>query len=471
MNIDVSKRWFALALLCLGDLMIILDTTIVNVALPSIKADLGFTETSLVWVINAYMLAFSGFLLLGGRLGDLYGQRRIFLIGTVVFTAASLLCGLAQTQWMLIAARAVQGLGGAVVSAVAFSIIMNLFTDPSERARAMGFFGFIAAGGGAIGVFLGGLLTGTLDWHWVFLVNVPIGILVFILCLRLLPKSAGQKVQLDFFGAGTITLSLMLAVYGIVNGNTAGWLSAQTLGTLGVAIALFAVFVMIERRVQSPLVPLDVFRLKNLAASCVIGILWSAAMFTWFFLSALYLQLILGYSPMQVGLAFLPSNLIMAVFSVGLSAKVVMRFGTKIPLAIGMGCIALGLLLFAFSPQDGTFLLHVLPGMLFLGLGAGLAFNPVLLAATADVPQDEAGLASGVLNTAFMMGGSLGLAILASAAAFRTQLLTAGGADMLAATLSGYQIAFLIGGLFATIAALAAAFWLREITNTEAAAH
>jgi EmrB/QacA subfamily drug resistance transporter len=469
----LDKRWIALIILCLGYLMIILDTTIVNVALPSIKADLGFNDTSLVWVVNAYMLAFSGFLLLGGRLGDLYGHRRMFLIGIVIFTLASLACGLANSQFMLIVARAVQGLGGAVVAAVALSLIMNLFTEPHDRARAMGFFGFVAAGGGALGVFLGGFLTGTLDWHWNFLVNIPIGITVLALCLWLLPRSEGQHVKLDLWGAITITASLMLAIYAIVNGNAAGWLSAQTLGLLGGAFALFGAFIAIERRVTSPLVPLSIFRLGNIAVCSIIGIMWSAAMFSWFFLSALYLQQILGYSPLQIGLSFLPSNLIMMVFSLGLSAKIVMRFGAKIPLVVGMALIALGLGLFARAPIDGTFLLHVLPGMLLLGIGAGLAFNPVLLAGTDGIPQDESGLASGVLNTAFMMGGSLGLAILASLAAYRSSALLISGSDQITALLSGYSLAFVVGAFFAAGAAALAATRLRAnfVSQTVTASH
>jgi EmrB/QacA subfamily drug resistance transporter len=464
----LDKRWLALIILCLGDLMIILDTTIVNVALPSIKTDLGFTETSLVWVVNAYMLTFSGFLLLGGRFGDLFGQKKIFLGGLVIFTLASLACGLANTQTLLITARAIQGIGGAVVSAVALSLIMNLFTEPGDRAKAMGLFGFVAAGGGAIGVFLGGLLTGALDWHWNFLVNIPIGIIVFLLCTSLLPRFPGADTSwkhLDILGAITITGSLMLAVYAIVGGNTAGWLSGLTLSIFAVAAALFGLFLYIERHVQHPLVPLSIFRLGNVSIVSIIGILWSAAMFSWFFLSALYMQIILGYTPLQVGLAFLPSNLIMAAFSLGLSAKIVMRFGTKPPLTIGMFFIATGLLLFAFAPANGTFLLHVLPGMLFLGIGAGMAFNPVLLAGTSDIPQDESGLASGVLNTAFMMGGSLGLAILASLAAFKTASLA--GADQMAALLSGYHLAFLVGAIFALGAATLGYFYLRNVAGAE----
>src|SRR4249919_1878924 len=326
---DNRRRWLALVVLCLGDLMIVLDTTIVNVALPSIREDLGFSESSLAWVVNAYLLTFGGFLLLGGRLGDLYGHRRLFLIGLAVFTSASLACGLAGSQTFLVAARAVQGVGGAIVAAVALSLIMTLFTEPAERAKAMGVIGFVAAGGGSVGVILGGVLTDAISWHWIFLVNVPIGIAVFALSLALLPAGRGvvPEGRLDVVGAITVTASLMLAVYAIVNGNEVGWTSARTISLLAAAGALLVVFLAIESRVRSPLVPLGLFRLRNLSTADVVGILWSAAMFAWFFLSALYLQLVLGYSALEVGIAFLPATLIMAALSLGLSAKLVLRLG------------------------------------------------------------------------------------------------------------------------------------------------
>ena len=462
-SIDQRKRWLALIVLCLGDLMIVLDTTIVNVALPSIRADLGFSQTSLVWVMNAYMLTFGGFLLLGGRLGDLYGHRRLFLLGITLFTLASLACGLAGSQALLIAARAVQGLGGAVVSAVALSLIMNLFTEPAERAKAMGIFGFVMAGGGSIGVLLGGLLTDALNWHWIFLVNLPIGVVVFALCLVLLPgaRSTVAAARLDIAGAITVTVSLMLAVFAIVNGNEVGWTSAQTLGLLVAAAVLMALFLGIEARVRAPLMPLGLFRLRNVATANVVGVLWAAAMFAWFFISALYLQLVLDYRPLQVGLAFLPANLIMAAFSLGLSAKLVLRFGIRAPLAMGLLLAAAGLVLFALSPVDGSFVAHVLPGMILLGLGAGMAFNPVLLAAMSDVSPSESGLASGMVNTSFMMGGALGLAVLASLAAARTESLLASGAESLFALNGGYHVAFAIGAVFAAAAALLSAVLLR----------
>jgi EmrB/QacA subfamily drug resistance transporter len=448
-----DKRWLALYVLCAGVLMIVLDTTIVNVALPSIREDLGFTETSLVWVVNAYMLTFGGFLLLGGRLGDLYGHRRLFLLGITLFTVASLACGLANSQALLVGARAVQGLGGAVVSAIALSLIMDLFTEPADRAKAMGIYGFVCAGGGSLGVLLGGLLTSALNWHWVFLVNLPIGAAVYALSRVLLPESRAQAAarRLDVAGAVTVTTSSMLAVYAIVNGN---------MGLLAAAAALLAVFLGIEARVAAPLMPLGLFRLRSLATANAVGVLWAAAMFAWFFISALYMQLVLGYSALQVGLAFLPANLIMAAFSLGLSAHLVMRFGIRLPLAVGLLLAALGLALFAFAPVNGSFVVHVLPGMILLGLGCGMALNPVLLAAMSDVAPSESGLASGIVNTSFMMGGALGLAVLASLAVGRTEALTAAGAGAPVALTGGYHGAFVVGAVFAAVAAVLSAVLL-----------
>ena len=442
--VEKEKRWLAFYLLCAGEFMIVIDTTIINVALPSIQESLHFTESTLVWVVNAYMVTYGGFLLLGGRLGDLYGNRRWFLFGTALFTVASLVCGLSNSQWLLVGARAIQGLGGAAVSAIALSLIMNLFSETSDRAKAMGIFGFICAGGGSVGVLAGGFLTGALSWHWIFLVNLPIGALVCAFCFTLLAPDRAPEVrrQLDVAGAITVTLASMLAIYSIVNG---------TYALLAVAFALLAIFIVIESRVKDPLMPLRLFRVRSVAVSNVIGVLWAAAMFAWFFISALYMQLVLGYTPMQIGLAFLPSNLIMAAFSIGLSAKIVMRFGLKPPIVAGMLLAAAGLGLFAIAPNGGSFLVHVLPGMLLLGIGCGMALNPVMLAAMSDVEPSESGLASGVVNTSFMMGGALGLAALASLSEAR-----------------GYHAAFAVGALFAFIAA-GIALLLDPRTETEKA--
>lgn len=460
---NIDQRWFAFFILCLGTLMEVLDSTIVNVALPSIRLDLHFSESNLAWVVNAYLLTFGGFLLLGGKLGDLYGQRKLFIIGVTVFTLSSLMCGIAQSQTVLIIARAIQGLGGAVTAAVSLSLVMNLFTKQDERARAMGYFGFIAAGGGAIGVLVGGLLTSSFDWHWNFLVNVPIGVLVVFFSFKLLPSTRVNVAHrhLDIGGAVTVTTSLLLAVYAIVNGNQAGWTSVQTMSLLSLAIILLGIFLWIESSVRAPLMPLTLFKLRSVSVANSVAVLWAAGMFAWFFLSALYLQLVLHYSPLQVGLSFLPANLIMAIFSLGLSAKLVMRFGIKKPLAFGLLLASLGLLLFVRLPVNGSFVYDVMPSMILLGFGAGAAFNPMLLAAMNDVPQDESGLASGIVNTAFMMGGSLGLAILASIAAFQTSSLLASGHSQLVSLTGGYHGAFLVGAIFAGLAALLSATMLR----------
>jgi EmrB/QacA subfamily drug resistance transporter len=421
-------------------------------------------------VVNAYLLTFGGFLLLAGRLGDLYGQRRLFLIGITGFTVASLACGLANSQTFLVIARAVQGFGGAIVSAIALSLIMILFTEPAERAKAMGVIGFVLSGGGTAGVLLGGTLTDLLSWHWIFLVNIPVGVGVFALCLGLLPTdNPTRSGRLDIAGAATVTASLMLAVYAIVNGNQEGWTSARTLGMLGVAAVLLAAFLAIESRVSSPLMPLGIFRIRNVSSANVTGILLAGAMFAWFFLSALYLQRVLGYSPLKVGLAFLPGTLLWGASSLLLSDRLVMRYGIKAPLIAGLGFYVAALLLFARAPVDGSFAVDVLPGMLLLGIGGGITFNPILLAAMSGVEPSEAGLASGVVNTSFMMGGALGLAILASLAASRTDSLSSSGHGPLVALNGGYHVAFVVGAVFAVAAAVVAGALIRA--DAPAVAH
>jgi EmrB/QacA subfamily drug resistance transporter len=460
-----DHRWAALFVLCGGSLMIVLDSTIVNVALPAIRDSLHFSANGLAWVVNAYLLTFGGFLLLGGRLGDLFGHKRVFLIGLVVFTLASLACGLSPHPLILTVARAIQGLGGAVVSAVGLSLIMDLFQAPDDRARAMGVFGFVSAGGGSIGVLLGGLLTSFLSWHWIFIINVPIGVLIYVLAKQYLPaarESDGSK-HLDTFGAITITSALLLAVYAVVNGNVVGWLSAQTLGLLAAAVVLFVIFGLIESRSRRPLMPLGLFKIRNLTVANVVAVLWAAAMFAWFFLSALYLGTILGLSPLLVGLSFLPANIIMAVFSIGVSARLVKWFGIKKPLVGGLAVASCGLLWFARAPLDGNWLVDVLPAMLLLGFGAGAAFNPMLLAAMNGVKPQDSGLASGIVNTSFMMGGALGLAVLTSIAAAVTAgaVGTYDAATQMNALNTGYNVAFLVGAMFALTGAALSLIYIR----------
>jgi len=463
MTMDNRTRWIALYVLCLGDIMIVLDGTIVNVALPSIRDDLSFSQTSLAWIVNAYLLTFGGFLLLGGRLGDLFGHRRLFLIGVALFTAASLGCGLANSQGLLIAGRAVQGVGGAIVSAVALSLLMLLFTEQADRAKAMGVFGFVLSGGGVIGVLAGGILTDLLSWHWIFLVNLPVGVAVFILSLRLLPAEHGPAATgtVDYAGAITVTTALMLAVYAIVNGNEEGWASVQTLGMLGAAAALIAVFLAIESRVASPLVPLGLFRNRNVSTANVVGVLMAAGMFAYFFFSALYLQLVLEYSPLEVGLAYLPGTVIWGASSLFLSQRLVMRFGIKAPLLTGLALMTLALILLARIPVDGNWAIDILPATIALGIGAGIAFNPILLAAMSGVAPEQAGLASGVVNTSFMMGGAVGLAVLASLAASRSDSMVASGDGSLASLNGGYQLAFLVGAVFLVASAVVGAALLK----------
>jgi len=457
---EKKARWLALYALCLGDLMIVLDTNIVNVALPSIQADLGFSQSALAWVVNAYMLTFGGFLLLSGRLGDLYGNTRVFVGGVVSFTAASIACGLAPNATFLVIGRAVQGLGGSAVSAVALALIMGLFADPAERAKAMGFFGFVMSGGGAVGVLLGGVLTGLLNWHWIFLVNVPIGATVFVLARRVLPADVVPELRgrLDVLGAGLVTASLMTAVYAVVGGNEAGWTSARTIGLLAVSVLLMLAFVAREATAEHPLVPLRLFRLRNVVVSQVVGVLWAGAMFACFFLTALYMQQVLGYDALQVGLAYLPTCLVMAVCSLWISDKLVMTFGIRRPLTVGLALAGAALALFAQAPVDGSYVTDLLPGMVLLGLGAGIAFNPVLLAAMGDVEPHEAGLASGTVNTSFMMGGALGLAVLV---AVSTGVTSGSSAAPVEALNDGFRVAFGIGAVFAIAAGVIGGVFLR----------
>jgi EmrB/QacA subfamily drug resistance transporter len=467
---SVSERTRRLALyaLCLGELMIVLDSSIVNVALPSIKNDLGFSQAALAWVVNAYLLSFGGLLLLGGRIGDLFGKKRMFLGGVVAFTVASIACGVAPSAALLVIGRAVQGIGGAAVSAVALALIVGLFSDSAERAKAMGFYGFVMSGGGALGTLAGGVLTDLLNWHWIFLVNVPIGVVVWMLAGRVLPADAApeQQGRLDMQGAGLITLSLMLAVYGVVGGYDAGWTSARTLGLLAAAVVLFAAFVIREARAENPLVPLRLFRLRNFAVSQLIGVLWAGAMFAWFLLSALYMQQVLGYDALSVGLAYLPNCVIMAVCSLWVSDRLVMRFGIRPPLIVGLTLVAASLAVLAFAPVDGHYWGDVMPSMVLLGLGVGIAFNPVLLAAMGDVGKEEAGLASGTVNTSFMLGGALGLAVLVSVSAGRTGELSAAGTPALEALNGGFHLAFWVGAAF-SVAAAAAGALLRPVPEPE----
>ncbi len=441
--------------------MLVLDGTIVNVALPAIGDSLSFSQVGLSWVVNAYLLTFGGFLLLGGRAGDLFGRRRVFMAGLILFTFASLLCGLAFSQFLLVAARALQGTGGALMAPAALSIVITTFRDPKERARAMGIWGFVASGGGSIGVFLGGVLTDTLGWPWIFLVNLPIGLAALALCGPLLdPDPAPQKRGgFDLPGALLVTLSLVTAVYAIIGvGDNP---LVLTLALLGLAGLLLVGFSAVERRTAAPLVPPGIFsRSRNLVVSNVVMVLTVAGVVGWFFFSALYLQRVLAYDSFATGLAYLPGTIAIGALSYSAAARAVNRFGIKPMIVVGMGLMALGLLLFGQAPVGGGFLLDVLPGMLVLGVGAAFAFMAVILASTVGVPESEAGLASGLVNTSQQVGGTLGLAVLASLAAAYTGLVT-GTRDPIAALNSGYHAAFLVSAACLMLGALLAATLLR----------
>jgi EmrB/QacA subfamily drug resistance transporter len=409
------NRWLALYVLCGGVLMIVLDVTIVNVALPSIQDSLGFSQSNLAWVVNAYLIPFGGLLLLAGRMGDLLGQRRIFLAGLTVFTAASLLCAAAESQAMLIAGRFFAGVGGAFASAVVLGMIVTMFPEPREQAKAIGVYGFVASAGGSIGLLAGGGLTQAISWHWIFLINLPIGIAVALGAQRLVPSRPGIGIGegADALGAALITGSLMIGTYGILGVSEHGWGSAQTLALGAASAALFSAFLARQAWVANPLVPLGLFRNRNLSGANAIQALLVAGMFGMFFLGALYLQRILGYDALEVGLAFLPATLAMGTLSLGFSEKLIMRFGPRATLLPGVAMIGAGLLLFARTPVDGSYLTDLMPPMVLIGIGVGTAFPSLMTLAMSGAGPDEAGLASGVVNTSMQVGGAIGLAVLA----------------------------------------------------------
>jgi EmrB/QacA subfamily drug resistance transporter len=445
---DDRSRWLALYVLCVGMLMIVLDVTVVNVALPSIQDDLGFSQSSLAWVVNAYLIAFGGLLLLAGRLGDLIGRRSIFLAGLGVFTVASLLCGLAQSQEMLIGARFLQGIGGAMTSAVILGMIVTMFPEPREQAKAIGIYAFVASAGGSVGLLAGGVLTQSINWHWIFFVNVPIGIATALLAVRVLArdKGIGLGQGADVPGALLITGALMLGVYTIViPAAEDGWGASTTLLLGALSLALLATFVAREATARTPLIPLRIFHSRNLTGSNLIQILSVPAMFGMFFLGALYLQRILGYDALQTGLAFLPVTIAMGTLSVRYTEPLVTRFGARGTLLPGLGLIAAGMVLFAQVPVDGSYVTDVLPTMLLLGTGAGLCFPALMTLAMSSATPSDAGLASGLVNTTAQVGGALGLAVLATLSTSRSDGLVDGGESAAAALTSGYHLAFWIG--------------------------
>jgi EmrB/QacA subfamily drug resistance transporter len=469
---DTRNRWAALVVLCVGMLMIVLDATVVNVALPSIQGDLGFSQSSLAWVVNAYLIAFGGLLLLAGRLGDLVGQRRVFLGGLAVFTAASLTCALAQSQGMLIAARFVQGAGGAIASAVILGMIVTMFPEPREQAKAIGVYAFVASAGASIGLLAGGILTEAINWHWIFFVNVPIGVATAMLAVRLVEdrEGIGLAAGADVPGAVLLTGGLMIGVYSLLQVTDSGWGSTQTLGLGAVSIALLTAFVTRQARIATPLMPLRLFRSRNVTgANLVMGLL-VVGFFGMFFLGALYMQGILGYTPLQVGLAFLPSCLVMGGLSLGLAERLIMGIGPRAALIAGLSTAAFGLVLWARTPVDGDFLTDILAVMLLLGTGAGLAFPSLMTLAMSGATPSDAGLASGLVNTTTQVGGAIGLAVLATLATERTQGLIADGESQAAALNSGYHMAYLIGAVLMVAAIVVAVFVLRSEKQAATAA-
>jgi EmrB/QacA subfamily drug resistance transporter len=459
-----KNRWLALYVLCAGMLMIVLDATIVNVALPSIQDSLDFSQSNLAWVVNAYLIPFGGLLLLAGRMGDLLGQRRVFLIGLAIFTTASLICAASEGQAMLIGARFVQGIGGALASAVILGMIVTMFPEPREQAKAIGVYGFVASAGGSIGLLLGGALTQAISWHWIFLINLPIGIATAFGALRLVEgrPGIGFKQGADIPGAVLITTSLMLGVYTILGINEHGWGATQTLVLGAASLVLGTAFIIRQARIANPLMPLRLFRSRNVAGANTIQALLVAGMFGMFFLGALYLQRVLGYDALGVGLAFLPATIVMGTLSLGFSEKLIMRFGPRTTLIPGVLMIGAGLLLFARTPVDGRYAVDLLAPMLLIGAGVGTAFPSLMTLAMSGATPSDAGLASGLVNTSMQVGGAIGLAVLATLASERTDSQLSEGVSNLAALNAGYHVAYLIGAALVALAAIVAVTVLRQ---------
>jgi EmrB/QacA subfamily drug resistance transporter len=468
-----DTRWRALIVLCAGMLMIILDGTIVTVALPSIQDDLGFSQSSLAWVVNAYLIAFGGLLLLAGRLGDLIGRRRMFLTGLAVFTLASLLCGVAQTQEMLIGARFVQGVGGAMASAVILGMIVTMFPEPKEQAKAIGVYSFVAAAGASIGLLAGGVLTQGINWHWIFFVNIPIGIATAALALRLIvdDRGIGLREGADVSGAVLVTGALMLGVYTIVEAADVGWGSPETILLGAIALTLLGAFVARQATARKPLMPLRIFRSRNVAGANAIQFLMVGGLFGMFVLGALYMQGVLGYDAVETGLAFLPVSLGIGLLSVGLAPRLTLRFGARAVLIPALAMLMAGLALFSRVPVDGDYVSDILPTMLLFGVGAGLSFPALMTLAMSGASPSDAGLASGLVNTTQQVGGALGLAVLATLATDRTDALRADGDAAAIALTEGYQLAFSVGAALLAAAIVLAAVVLKPVAKEPQEAH
>jgi EmrB/QacA subfamily drug resistance transporter len=462
-----TNRWLILVIACLAQFMVVLDATIVNVALPSIQRGLNFSASDLQWVVNAYTLIFGGFLLLGGRAADLLGRKRLFAAGIALFSAASLLNGVAQSAGMLIVGRGLQGLGGALVSPAALSIITTTFTENEDRTKALGVWSAIAAGGGAVGLLLGGVLTDLASWPWIFIVNVPVGIAALVLTFRFVPESRVETEHraFDLAGAVTVTGGLVVLVYAIVKAQAFGWGSARTIGLMAAGAVLIAVFVAIERRSVAPLVRLSIFRVRTLTAADAVLLLVASGMFGMFFFASLYVQEILGYSPLKAGLAFLPVTAGI-VIGAGIAQQLIRRIGVRNVSLVGIVLATAGLLVLTQLPVHGSYASDLLTGLMPLSIGMGLVFVPITLLGTGGVSEDDAGLASGLFNTAQQVGGSLGLAILSTLAASQTSSLLqsghGGAAGALAARVSGYHVAFAAAAAMLAAGAVILAIFVRR---------
>jgi EmrB/QacA subfamily drug resistance transporter len=434
-----------------------MDTSIIGVALPEIQQQFGFSQSELQWIFSAYVIVFGALLLLGGRLSDIIGHRKIFVIGFAILTAASVLAGLAPNGTMLIAARALQGIGAALIAPSAMSILMSLFTIPSERNKAMGFWGAAAPAGGTAGVFLGGIITTYVDWSWVFLINVPIGIAVLALTWKLIPQGIRQKGRVDYLGAISITGALILLVYAIVTANDAGWSSLQTVSLLLTSAALLGAFTIIQKRSREPLMPLRIFKTSNLLASNIVMALLGAAWIPmWFFLN-LYLQQIQGYGPFESGLALLPMTAAIMALMIGASSKMIGRLGLKHSLVAGLGLLAVAMLMFAATPSSkASFIIHVLPASLVAAVGMSLAYIPALMSAVRHARKEESGLASGIVNTSYQIGSALGLAIMVAIASSQTLLDQNSGIGSIDVINNGFHLAFIAASIVAAVAALVA---------------
>jgi EmrB/QacA subfamily drug resistance transporter len=457
------RRWIALGVLCLGQLMMVLDSTIVNVALPSIQHELHFTQSSLTWVIDGYLITFGGLLLLAGRLGDLVGRKRVFLTGLVLFTGASVLCGIATTQGMLIAFRLLQGAGGAVASSVILAIIVTEFPKRAEQAKAMGLYAFVSAGGGSIGLLAGGALTQSLDWHWIFFVNVPIGVLAFVLGSALIEENEGIGLSggVDVLGSILITAATMLGAFAIVKSSEYGIGSARTLGVAGAALALLAGFLTLESRIANPIMPLRILRLRMLMGSSLVRGMLITGMFSAFFLGSLYLERVLGYNAINTGLAFMPLTLSIAAMSMGGSSRLVNRFGPVSTLAGGLVAIIGGLALLAAQGVGASYFPGLFVAFTLMGLGAGASFLPLLTIGMSDAPRRDAGLASGIVNVSVQLFGAIGLATLGTIATDHTKALARQGEGTLAALTGGYHLAYVVAAAFVAVGILAALLVLR----------